>query len=590
MRDHYRADVVSVPKEVIQERPSVFSNKESFDLVRGFATKFHRLVKESLPTSKPESLGHLVLNIENVVKDVVGNLLSEFLAQKNYDERRIARIQKAVCMRDFSSVEIEGDTDELITTLGLALIAERVRSQVFTETLRHLNPEELASLGLREKLRDLIVPLFSGLSSIDTEFVRFKARALRSEPYPDSAVDAVGEQQGIASVLRQFYDGVEEKGAEVLFGDSGEDFLVFLKLLIDSYQTVSPSGIVFSDLEMKERAKNVKQSFAQFIKAHPDHCLMFVPKMFSYVETGEDVDLGFDPEIRILWQSSEHKKETAGFMQDSVAFYQSIREQFSDLMTGTNVTHIDSYRPIVCDDIGSWGINMVFRAEGFEEGGTSFLIENRIHTALTEPIKEIIDFIQRDRKIVSIPIEKFEHAVKRLLLSHELSHRFFDAEYLKERLGDVYRSIEEQKADLLAACGFAAMDQKETESVEDKQEHIFLNLIILGNALLCSSLSSTGELAAYYHSAIGILNCAAERDIFVEWANGTVTLDFQKMNGDFAKIVGERARKVLTIYQGLTDNTQSPSDAQKIAILHITEEPVPIIKKWIHQFGQKSSS
>ena len=104
MRDQQRADFVLIPKEVIQERPSVFLNKESFHLVRGFATKFNRLVKESLPTTQPESMGHLILSIEHVVKDSVGKLLSEILTQKDYDEISISRIQRAVCERDFSSV------------------------------------------------------------------------------------------------------------------------------------------------------------------------------------------------------------------------------------------------------------------------------------------------------------------------------------------------------------------------------------------------------------------------------------------------------------------------------------------------------
>jgi len=588
MREQKRGDFIPIPKEVFRERPPFFPNKESFDLVRGFATNFYRLVKESLPAIKSESMGDLVLNIENVVKNSVGKRLSEILVQKGYDEQKVSRIQKAICERDFSSVEMNGDQDELKTTLGLALVAERVRSQVFTDTLERMNSEELVSLGMNEGLRDLIVPLFSGLSSIDTEFVRFRSRALRSEPYLESSIDAVREQQRVIMVLQHFCEGIEVQGAESLFGDSGEDFVIFLRLLIESYRTVSVSGTAFSDLEMRERAILVKQAFVQFIKKHPDHSLMFIPKMFSYVETGEGVDLGFDPEIRVLWQSPEHKKQTEGFMRDSVVFGQSIHRQFPDLITEEEA-NIEHYRPIVCDDIGSWGVNMVFRAEGFEDTGTSFLIENRIRTALTEPIKEMIGSIQGDAKMTEISTEKFQHIVKRFLLSHELGHQFYDNPRFKKELGDVYRPIEEHKADLLAACGFVDISKEDVQSDVDKQEKSVLNLVVLSNALLCAALSPDGELAAYYHSAIGILNCASEQGVFVESDDGNVNVDFEKMNGDFSKFVGERARNVLKIYQNIDKTVQNSSEAQNVAERFMTEEPMSIVAKWIHQFREKDN-
>ena len=500
----------------------------------------------------------------------------------------IARLEEFVRKnkKDISSVEMNGDQDELKTTLGLALVAERVRSQVFTDTLERMNSEELVSLGMSEKLRDLIVPLFSGLSSIDTEFVRFKARALRSEPYSESSIDAVREQQRVVMVLQHFCEGIEVQGAESLFGDSGEDFVLFLRLLIESYRSVSVSGVAFSDVEMRERATLVKQAFVQFIKKHPDHSLMFIPKMFSYVETGEGVDLGFDPEIRVLWQSPEHKKQTEGFMRDSVVFGQSIHRQFPDLIIEEEA-NIDHYRPIICDDIGSWGVNMVFRAEGFEDTGTSFLIENRIRTALTEPMKEMIESIQGDIKMGEISTEKFQHTVKRFLLSHELGHQFYDDPRFKKELGDVYRPIEEHKAELLAACGFADISKENPQSDVDKQERTVLNLVILSNALLCAALSPDGELAAYYHSAIGILNSVSEQGVFVESDDGNVNVDFEKINGDFAKMVGERARDVLNIYRNLDKNLQDSSQAQNAAELLMTEQPFPIVAKWIHQFREK---
>jgi len=85
------------------------------------------------------------------------------------------------------------------------------------------------------------------------------------------------------------------------------------------------------------------------------------------------------------------------------------------------------------------------------------------------------------------------------------------------------------------------------------------------------------------------LRLIPEQGVFVESDDGNVNVDFEKMNGDFSKFVGERARNVLKIYQNIDKTVQNSSEAQNVAERFMTEEPMSIVAKWIHQFREKDN-
>ncbi|MBI2035938.1 MAG: hypothetical protein HYT12_04665 [Candidatus Liptonbacteria bacterium] len=581
----------NIPQEYIHERPAVFTDAETDGLVRGFATRYLELKKPIEAGREPASLGDIVLDIEQVISRRVSAELAGRLKSGGYTEEQTRAIVDAAAKRDFSAVEQLGEK-ETLSALGLGLTAEKARTALVADAIQGLDSSSLRRFGMTPEQRDIVVQLIKGLESADPEYVRFKARAMRGEKYPKRPTDALRESARVNRGLKQACETLEKQGTGKVFGEAGKDFLEYLGTLEASYRPLTQDGRAKGLGSHTRDAKEAWVAFQKFVGMHPDFPLIVLPKSDSYVKS-EAENLGWDPEIRIFWQSPNQREKSRELQSACQRFVSSIQDNLPDHAEPSTMEQIAGIRPIVCDDIGSYGVNMTFRAEAqeFEKARAFVLIENRGRSERLDQARENIwgAFGHEWDDIINSP--EFFNLMQAQLMNHELGHNLYGEES-KEVLGlgrQAYDSIDEHKADLLAVATLHDVVRESSKQAFGERGEEAINLAIIADALTCSRQAPHGELDFYRVSAINILHRLEQNGVFENGSEG-IGLNKEKLHENWSKKVFiSQARELLDTYKlagsELTSEVRrSRSFAKKIAGV----EPDALLQKLIARMKNRA--
>lgn len=512
------------------------------------------------------------------------------LKEEGYDDARSNAALAAVAGRDFSGVEALGRKDT-ISALGLALTAERARAMMASESLERLDTKALSRFGMTEEQRNVIVMLQKALVPTNPEFLRFKARAMEGEDYPERPKDALRESRRTTRALERVRAYLEEKGAENIFGPNGKEFAAYLSTLEGSMRPLSEKGEPYAAGWRTRHAKTAWEAFEHFVGDHPDFPLILLPRSEGgYVQT-EAENLGAEPEMRVLWQSPEQRQRGEALRTVSSTFAGLLHEYFPEHVDEDDAEHIAGIRPIVADDLSSFGVNMTFRAEAqeFEKARAFLLIENRVRSELVEPVRENLwkAFGGAFDDIIQTP--EFEEYLSIWPMQHELGHNVYGEESASvKRLGrEAYDAADEHRADLLAGGILRdTLIDRAREQFGDRAE-LAVNLTIVGNAITCARETPGGDLNAYYHSAVAMLNRIAENGI-ISTEDGESRIDQTKLRENLSETIFlPQAREVLSMYGRASRGTDKEARDARAEALRIGEtEPEVAVAKLREQLNR----
>ncbi|MBI2446577.1 MAG: hypothetical protein HYV51_02010 [Parcubacteria group bacterium] len=571
-------------EKIAKERPPVFPDAETWHLSLKFAHKYPGLKEDFEIGEEMRSVDTLVQGVEEKVAMRATENLSAILHQSSFTGEDQLAILKAVVKRDFSEIDFQLSDRNMVVALSLALVVEKARSNLTATILEKMNAEKLSILGMTPDQRDIIAELLRGFSSVDNEFLRFKIRAMKGEKYPERPVDAARESLCVTATLERLQKSLLQKGAENVFGESGNDFLIYIKNLSQSYRPVSNTGEVYTQRWRKRFVRRALNAFKDFTEKHPNHPLIIVPATGSYVETS-GVDLGFDPELRVLWQSP-HELNDSLKLKDNVTFFADvIKRSFPEHISQADDDRIRKTNPIVCDDIGSFGVNMTLRAEALVWGDSFFIIRNREKAELFTPGKEVFKKIFGNEWDAIIDSPAFFNVMEQQVVNHELGHKIYEEidESAANNFGrGIYESIEEHKADLLSSATLSETSREYARKNFPQFPQEAINLSIIIDAVNCARFPSNGELGAYHRSAVALLNYLDERQLFVRDENG-VRINKEMLKMDLGEEIFEsQAETVLGLYRAIKgDSVKEKKQVRKYAEDLMSQEPGDIVKEII---------
>lgn len=508
-----------------------------------FSSRFLELTENFKFDLELDSVGRLTGYIEKEVAGRIEKILPGILKESGCDAECVRVMMNAVVRRDFSEIDVSGNEDKMMMALGLSLTAERARTHLLTVVLERQEPARLAEIGMSPEARDIVINFLRDFPVVNAEFIRFKSMAMTGRKCAEQPPEAEQDSIRVARCLERVCEKLSKKNAKKIFGESGEDFASYLKILAASYRPPIAAG--------EPKARAAKKAFTNFIKKYPAHPLIVVPKMDNYIPVKNNINLGWDPELRVLWQSPKHRRISENLQSGCGVFVESAKRQFPDDVSAKNAGRLKKFQPIVCDELGSFGVNMTFRAEAFVQGNSFLLIRNCEEVELVAPLVEKIqEKFGHDWDSI-ITSRKFFEYVECQLMNHELGHKIYGDTRETARIfgADTHIKIEEHKADVLSAATLPDTLMVRAGQDFPGQERQAVNLAILGNALTCAELSPDSELGAYHQSAVATLNGLNEAGL----------LKFDKSNGQIDKKILERdlskdffstrAREVLSLYR-----------------------------------------
>jgi len=547
-----------IPKKYTDERPSVLPDAEAFKLSVAFAAKYGELKKGFTPKSDFESVGALVENADEHTAAHIKKILPELLREAGYDALAEKNMVAAVQERDYSGLQGEEKENDLITALSLVIPVERAQSALVAESLEKLEGETLKRFGMTPDGRDVVASLIRGITSANPEFIRFKARALKGEAYPKRPTDALRESLRIMNHLNEVARDIETRGARSVFGESGEDFVAYLKILADSYRPMTAGGEPYTVTWHRQQEKKVEEAFNNFLGKYPDHPLIVVPVSWNYVKTKEDINLGYDPELRVLWQSPRDRQSSLEVTRTREIFTNLMYRHFEEYVSNEDMKYWNGVRPIVCEDIVSSGLNMAYRAEAFEAGDTFLLIRNFEERVLTEPVRKALreKCGEEYQKIIDDPV--FIEFTEHYLVNHELGHKVLKKAdtAIRKCLGRrAHVGLEEYKADILSAATLRdTLYARAEEKFPGKGQEV-VTMVTIGVALSYKELSPDGETGPYRKSAEIFFKRMREEGLIGESEDGNLKIDTTLLQKDLTQHFISFAREVLELYRLMETGT-----------------------------------
>ncbi|MEK7090479.1 MAG: hypothetical protein AAB930_02745, partial [Patescibacteria group bacterium] len=370
--------------------------------------------------------GDLVGCVEKIVAERVRKAIPCLLEETGYKSFASETLVNVVGDRNFDAIDSKNEK-EVFAGLGLALVAERARTRMTAEVLKDLQPEELMRFGMTPQQRDILTLFLEGMTPTDPEFIRFKARAMSGKPYPERPADALRESTRLANTLAKIRAVIEERGADTIFKEGDDAFLNYIAMLGRSYNPTTQIGEPFTAAWRKRHANAVKNAFEQFLEKYPNFPLIVLPAMDSYIPFKEKIAHGFDPEIRLFWQSPDQQKRAKEIEPFVTRYADTLRVAFPEHISQQTAEDIGRIKPLIADEIGGFGINIGgFRVEaqriGKGEAGNFFLFENRLEKNTIAPAKNALRKVIGEKWNIIVDSPAFDELIRGRLIIHELGH------------------------------------------------------------------------------------------------------------------------------------------------------------------------
>ncbi|MEK7630977.1 MAG: hypothetical protein AAB417_03035 [Patescibacteria group bacterium] len=564
----------------VTERPKVFEGEteeeslRAWDPVFQFAREYYRKLRKDIPLADhPETVNELVRSVQDEVYDRTAMYIPEVLKDTAWSGSE-EKFTEAVTGRNYSSIDLK-DAAMTKTTLGLSLVSERACAATMSEALKGLAPEDLERFGMDTDVRDIIADAIPRLTASNAEYVRLWARALGGEGRENRPIDAVREHARMNSALEDMKTRFAESAWLKDFGDTGEEFLGYLDTLQGAYRPFNKEGEAYSAVYRDRLVKETYDLFLDFYKAHPEFPLILMPQSGSMLSDDVEVkNLGFDPEIRIVWQTARERGISATVEGLRGDFSDALGKSFPDLIKKEDLAVIAESRAIVGNDLAALGINMKFRgvAQDGEDRNWNLLIENAQWREYTKPAMEKIKKLVPAELREVVEDRSFGDLMNMLSFFHEFVHRIYsDESKSAKRLGDLNDTFAESKSDTLARIVFTKVMQKEARQRFGDQAQEAMNLAMLGDDLVnYYDGNPDGEDYPYWLGASARLGVLAEKNVFIKTGDA-VSIDEFKLREDWGAYMMPLGRELLQMYasaesdlkeaKNIAARLDTPSDA-----------------------------
>lgn len=583
-----------IPKEQLDARPEVFSRKSFPDVLR-FALRYDRL---RIPISEVDGisaneLAHVssLSEIRELVEERVGKTIRKELselfldaeAQKRWKPKDIEFLIKATTEGSFENAVPERNA--LYTTaLGLSLVAERARTETMSRAFEALGTENLERFGISPSQKVVMQGLLSAIPKLNAEYLRHRIHIRDKNPYSDQPVDTLRERRFIAKKFSEIAENVEELGkAAPIFGSQEKDgaFKEYMKAIAVSYEPLE-NGAPLSRDEQKKRMEITQENFLRLHTEFPDFPLIVFPA-FSHYEAddasekdgGEWEDFGFDPEIRLYWQSTEARNKQPAFH----AIRDEFAEKIAELYPAIPMENVKKYRVLIGELIAASGINLKEKTTSQEEKNIILMTEGAPDASDRKAEEFLKCFLQdpRDRDIVGHPA--FRDLIQRETALHEFGHGLYpEASEAADALGDRDDDLCEKKSDI-------AMWALAVPLLKDFAEEHFpgsatraIQLALLYDALrLWRGVG--GSDPAYDLSSFSVLDLLEKEGVLVE-RDGKPIVETTKLDEDLSGRFRPELGAVLQVYQkaasGFPKNIREAKDEARACTVM---KPTALLKK-----------
>lgn len=564
-----------------ESRGKVFQSERSWGAVRKFALEYRNLKLESAPEA--ENIGDFVYEVYERTKEKSGAAMAEVLKSAGFtDEEENKLFIQSVMERSFVEA-VESNKESLFTALGLSLVFERAVNRNTAELLASLDDERLRSFNMTSQECDIVADLLKILSAANPEYLRFKAQAIGGVQDREFK-DAFREEKRIFLGFDKLIQDIKTKpSGEKNFGMDAAVFLEYLGILRESYRATEEDGTAYSPEEKKEQAVKAQKAFIDLVKNNPQAALLILPKIESYIEPG----LGFDPEFRILWRDMEREKESRQIIEMRDGFIQQSRDLFGDKLQERDLEKLGAVFPIICDDIGSFGVNIHSRAEAQSFGEDLIIFYQNIRSRESTPKeRKSLRKIFGANENAIIDSEHYDSLATMLVALHESAHFLYPekSEAVKNMGVKIDTAISEAKSDIFARLFSYALLGDFAKEKFGARANRALNLVMIGDAIrILETYSSSGDDKPYYLGAVMSLNTLADQGLFKKDKKGKLVVDETKLDDDFSSAFMPQALVFVDFYHNASERVPDKKAVSDIASL----KPNEIVKALKGQLKRK---
>lgn len=592
-------------KEVLAARPSVFE-ETTYPIVRDLATRYLRLrdsaqEREDLETERDLKDIHSVDELRLLVNERVSERfkleLSDVLAHKplpgasrDSTEQKdvLEQITTAVATYDFSSFG-ESDPELHKLALGCAAIAERARTSAIERALKDMEPADLERFTMTAPQRDAVVSLLHACTKLNAEYLRHKSRVMSSAPYEAQAVDSVRERMHLVTQLEAFQvKFTEQSRTTPVFGEHEDRLLqTYIESIAQAYTPFDTNGNPVGNETQQKLIENAHHAFYDLYSTSQSMPLIIAPPLVHYDASaavtpdegmGEHVheeawrQYGYDPELRLYWQSADLAKRQE--------IYHAARDTFADVIEATcheNVEAVRSKVALVGHLLGAGGISMSEAPLGQEdtERQNSTSLERNEHRIrgmvliVERPPQEVRDEFfaalehfginDTSTKLI-IENESFPDLYAQMISLHEFGHAVAgDRTTGADKLDSLDDSLMELKSDLAMAYTTPLVLEQDARIAFGDSWKRSLNTMSVIDVLRSRQLYAGPEISSDDPYAMScayqcklLLNCG----VLTRTETGYV-IDTNKISDDLSSVFHEPYLKVLELYRAAENASES---------------------------------
>ena len=579
-----------IPKEQLEDRPEIFSRK-SFPAVIRLARRFHRLLVPTTPEETQlyqekygeqsaaissqelesiESLSDLRSLVEErtavVVRKELGEVLRSAKTEKEYrptkgskllwKENDFNALLNAAADKRFD--EIDESRNALVTTaLGVSLIAEHARTDTMARALNALPETKLESFGMNTRQQEVIILLLGAITKINTEYMRFQLHIRREEPLEEQPKDTLRERKFIAQRFSEIIQAVEhtrDDDRRPIFESDEKDeaFVAYLNSLKEAYRAFEEDSTTpLTIQEQQMRKEKVQEAFLSLHTRFPDFPLIVFPA-FSHYGGDEAAEgssqswknFGFDPEIRLYWQTKEQREKQRLYHQFRDRFADKIQELYPSLV---NTNAVSQYRVLIGEPIAASGINIKETTTSQEEQNIVLMTESKPDASDREAKQIFETYLEDENDFLIVRSPAFRQLMNNRVALHEFGHGLYPEQgTAADALGEFDDQLAELKSDLAmwVTAGRVLKEYSENNFGEKALRAIQLSMV--SDAI--SMYRGIGRVdSAYTLAAQKILERLNEENVFVE-RNGKLVIDTGRLDQDFGPAFEDGLREILNIY------------------------------------------
>lgn len=568
-----------IAKEEVKSRPEVFS-RESFPAVIRFAGRFNRLLLSDAAKASTEqevfdnigSLAELKALVDKhtaiLVRRELGEVLRDAKTQEGhratkstrslYKEKDFKSLLNAAADKQFDGVD-ESRKTFAATALGVSLVAERARTANMDSALNALPESALERFGMTALQREIVSLFLNAITKINAEYIRVQLRMRGGEHFPERPVDALRERRFIAEAFFGIQEAIKRmrnEGGEAVFGSHDKDsaFLDYINVLQESYRAFEEGGSTpLSFEEQQDRIARVQRAFLSLHTAHPDFPPIVFPA-FSHYGGDEAAEksgkswqgFGFDPEIRLYWQTKEQREKQKQYHTFRDRFAAKIQASYPGLV---DTAPVRQYRVLIGELIAASGINIKEMTTSQEEQNIILITESKPDAVDHEAGRIFETYLVSEEDIALVRCPAFRGLENKRAALHEFGHGLYpEASPEAEALGEYDDQLCELKSDLAMWVTAGSVLREDAKKNFGERDLRAVQLSLIADAI--GMYRGIGRAdRAYVVAAQRVLGVLRRENVLIE-REGKIVIDTIRLDQDLGPAFEKELSEVLTVYKG----------------------------------------